>query len=538
MNALPNLENRNARLANTLGSIAIGAALLAALALALTSLFAAAEISPAPDRYKLLQINIFAENELTNLVIVLFGIAALALIGKIPVTRRFNFVLGSAALLMLGVFGLVWVLSVNAKAESDGAVLLKIASSIIAGDYSSVAKSGENLHYYLVRFPYQCGLLAALELLVRLFGENGALFAARILNVCLLISSYAALLMITDRVFHNERITFLTILLLCVAVQPLIACTFVYGLIPALAFCIWGIYFVVRFLQDGKWICMIPAAILFAFAALVRSNAWIAILAVIIVLILSSIRKKTWLPVLLAVLIAVLSAPLPQLAQSGYEKKLDTSFGIGYPKSYWIAMSLQDGWKASGWHVFEYQSLMEKTYGEDVAGIDRHAKGDIQKGLTELAGNPNELKTYLFEKMVSQWNEPTFMSVWITKSVDSYAQPGDLTKLVYSDSFDTLFRFAEGKIVKILYLGFMLCAASMLRKRTEEQLLLPLILLGGVLFHMIFEAKSQYVLEYLPLLAPVAAFGIFSLSDCVGHIWRRKFLKRENTKRTGKEIAE
>ena len=538
MNPLPNLESRSARLANTLGSIAIGAALLAALALALTSLFAAAEISPAPDRYKLLQINIFEENELTNLAIVLFGIAALALIGKIPVTRKFNLAFGSAALLLLGVFGLAWVLSVNAKAESDGDVLVKIASRIIAGDYAPVAKSGEYLHYYLVRFPYQCGLLAALELLVRLFGETGALLAARILNVCLLISSYAALLMITDRVFHSERITFVTILLLCACIQPLIACSFVYGLIPALALCIWGVYCVIRFLQDGKWINMIPAAILFALAALVRSNAWIVIAAVVIVLLLSALRKKSWLPVLFAVVMVAVSIPLPHLAQSGYEKKLDTSFGSGYPKSYWVAMSLQSGWKASGWHVFEYQALMQKTYGEDVAGIDRQAKADIQKGLTELVGKPSEMKTYLFEKMVSQWNEPTFMSVWITKSVDAYAQPGQMTNLLYSDSFDTLFRFAEGRLVKILYFGFMLCAAAMLRKRTEEQLLLPLILLGGVLFHMIFEAKSQYVLEYLPLFAPVAAYGILSFSACVGPTLHRVFQKRENKKSAGKEIAE
>ena len=98
MKPLPKLEGGNERLANVLGGIAIGVALLTALALALTSLFAAAEISPEPDRYKLLQINIFAENELTNFVIVLFGIAALALVGKIPVTRKFNLAFGSAAL--------------------------------------------------------------------------------------------------------------------------------------------------------------------------------------------------------------------------------------------------------------------------------------------------------------------------------------------------------------------------------------------------------------------------------------------------------
>ncbi|MPN21220.1 hypothetical protein SDC9_168599 [bioreactor metagenome] len=188
-------------------------------------------------------------------------------------------------------------------------------------------------------------------------------------------------------------------------------------------------------------------------------------------------------------------------------------------------MSLQNGWKASGWHVFAYQSMMKKTYGEDVSAIDRQAKADLAQSIQTLMQNPEEGKTYLFEKMVSQWDEPTFMSVWITKSVEPYAAPGRLTDLVYSEAFDSFYRFAEGALVKILYFGFLLCTASLLRRRTEEQMLLPLILLGGVLFHMIFEAKSQYVLEYLPFFVPLAAYGAWASANCVGRVIKQRMRK-------------
>ena len=45
------------------------------------------------------------------------------------------------------------------------------------------------------------------------------------------------------------------------------------------------------------------------------------------------------------------------------------------------------------------------------------------------------------------------------------------------------------------------------RRRDMESSLLPLIILGGLLYHLLFEAKSQYALPYFVLMIPMAAFG-------------------------------
>ena len=40
------------------------------------------------------------------------------------------------------------------------------------------------------------------------------------------------------------------------------------------------------------------------------------------------------------------------------------------------------------------------------------------------------------------------------------------------------------------------------------QLMLPVTVLGGFLYHMLFEAKSQYIYPYMLLLLPLAARGL------------------------------
>jgi len=509
MSDLVQSESKSTRIARVLSVLAMVAVLLFALALALTSLFASARINPV--EYSLLKIQLLRENPLVNVLVAVVGVGLLVLLGKIPVTKRSNLILGSVVLVALGLFGAIWVRSVRAFAESDGDVLIQICERLLAGDYTSIAKSGEYLHYYMVRFPYQSGFLSYLEVLVRLFGATGVYPMARLINVGLLVSAYAALLLTTQRLFQNDRVTFVMIVLLCLNLQPLISCTFIYGLIPALALVIWAIYFVVRYMQTGKKRNMIPVVVLLAVAVYLRSNTWIAIAAIGIVLLLHAIQQKKLTPILMIAVIVITCMPLPKLAQMFYEQRLDTSFGEGYPKSYWAAMSLQKGWKATGWHVQEYQTMMEQTYGEDVAGIDARARQDVQAGIAAFQKNPGTLGTYLFEKMVSQWDEPTFLSIWISKSVNTFGEPTSLARALYSDAFGSFYELFTGKLIKVMYFGFAICAVVLLFRRTNEQLIFPIIILGGGLFHLIFEAKSQYVLEYLPLMLPLVAYGASSL---------------------------
>ena len=60
---------------------------------------------------------------------------------------------------------------------------------------------------------------------------------------------------------------------------------------------------------------------------------------------------------------------------------------------------------------------------------------------------------------------------------------------------------------QLIFFGMLLSLFELWRRRDMESSLLPLIILGGLLYHLLFEAKSQYVLPYFVLMIPMAAFG-------------------------------
>ena len=527
MRDITQTRSKSTRAARVLGVFAMIAVLLFALALALTSLFASARINP--EDYSLLKIQLLRENPLVNLLIAVAGVGLIALLGKIPATKRSNLILGGVALMALGLFGAMWVRSVKAMPESDGDALILIAEKILAKNYTDLVTPGVFEHVYLTQSPYQFGLLAYLQVYVALFGATNSFTILRLVNVALLISSYAALLLITQRLFRDERVTFLTILLLFVCIQPVLNCTLIYGIVPAFAFGVWAVYFTVHYLQDGKKRNMIPAALLLAAAVYVRTTSWLLVIAIGIVLFLHALRRWKISPILIFVALVLFVAPWANLTQRAYEKQIGADFGPGYPKTFWIAMCLQDGWKGPGWHVKEYQTMMRETYGDDAAGVGEQAKQDIAAKLGEFSANPQKALTYYSQKLVTMWSEPTFTSIWISKSVTTYSEPTALARLVYSDSFDAAFRLAMKKVIVVVYASFALSAVFLLKKNEEARLILPVYILGGLLFHLIVEAKSQYVLEYLPLMLPLASYGALSLGRVVA---RPKNAKAEGEAKT------
>ena len=61
-------------------------------------------------------------------------------------------------------------------------------------------------------------------------------------------------------------------------------------------------------------------------------------------------------------------------------------------------------------------------------------------------------------------------------------------------------------------------AGTIRRKPGSLQLLLPLYVLGGVLYHVLFEAKSQYAYIYMLLTLPSSALGLELLAQGVGRL--------------------
>lgn len=89
----------------------------------------------------------------------------------------------------------------------------------------------------------------------------------------------------------------------------------------------------------------------------------------------------------------------------------------------------------------------------------------------------------------------------------SYSEKGGLYELFCLDAEEQFFNGVMNQFQQLIFFGMLLSLFELWRRRDMESCLLPLIILGGLLYHLLFEAKSQYALPYFVLMIPMAAFG-------------------------------
>ena len=140
---------------------------------------------------------------------------------------------------------------------------------------------------------------------------------------------------------------------------------------------------------------------------------------------------------------------------------------------------------------------------------------------------------FFSKKILSQWNEPEFESIWVSKvkgHTDNELASKGIGKAVYEGSFGQALGIHFNIYMQILYLLFAAGIYMMfINKKTNiETILLPLVVLGGFGYHLLFEGKSQYVLTYIPLLIPVAAYALNTILDASDKI--KKVIAKINKK--------
>lgn len=484
--------------------------LAAALLLSAGSVFHSYVLDPA--HYEAQHLYQIDENEITNIVVIAVGALILRWADKRwCVSARALVVCACALLFLYAAAGIVWVLSTHAIPNSDQGALLNSARLLISGDTAPFRTEGEPLHFYYLRFPFQFGALSYMEGLMRLVGYDALLKVAPVLNVIYLVAGDAAILLSVQRQFSDNNVTLLALLFLCAGLQPLFGCSLVYGTYPAFMLSMWAVYLVIRYLQDGiGWRVGLSAALL-ALAVLLKANAWIVVIALAIVLYLFALCRRRWLPAVWALLLCAAAMPLPKLAQAGYESRVGVSYGAGMPKTAWMAMSTQSSAMAAGWYSTYTWHLYERS-GGDLAVCAELSRQDLKNNIRAFAAEPARARAFYSEKLYSQWNENTFQSVWTSRICDTTRAPGTLARAVYEGALKAPLEFICNQYVQFLYAGFLLGVLAlfwgMRGQSGRERLIFPTVLLGAVLFHLLFEAKSQYVLTYLPQFAPVAAFGV------------------------------
>ncbi len=418
------------------------------------------------------------------------------------------------------IVGLIWILSVTSVPGADSYSLFEAATRAAKGDYSAMQNGTDfynNEFYkgysYFNYYPFQLGFVLFSEIIYRIFGTESSM-PIQIINVLCVGIAYLGIAKITKYLFKRRSIEFIAILLLAGFVQPVLLCTFVYGNIIGMCCAVWASFFLIRYFQTSKYLLLIPSGILLVLAVLVKYNNMIYVIAFTIALVLHTVRAKRWQSIAFALALCIASLGSIQLVVMSYESRANNEFSSGVSQVLYLDLGLSDSYMAPGW----YTTIAKDTYANNSfndKAANAQAWNDINQKLKKFGSNASYTIDFFGKKILSQWNEPTFESIWISKVKAHTTDINAIGKSVYDGSLGQLFELHFNFYIQILYSLFAvgLCLLIIRKSTNLCTILLPLVILGGFGYHLLFEGKSQYVLTYIPLMIPTAAYAMNSILE-------------------------
>ena len=418
------------------------------------------------------------------------------------------------ALLLACVFvwGTLYIATTKLRAPpySDSFLVTYGAQRAAVGDYAIVSEN------YFRRFPFQFGYVLYSECFFRVLylflhgqPEGYAVLALQEMNLLWLMVELHALIEITGLLFKDVRIRKLLMLMLFFCQPPLLTVGFLYGNTPAFACGCLAIWRFLLFVKKERLRDGVLCALFLALAVTLKLNLWIFCVAIGLVWLVTLLKKRSRLSLACLALTALCVFTLPSLPQKLYERRVGVRYGDGIPMIAWMAMGFSEGHAGPGWYREDYTvSAFEKS-GHDREATAENAREILAERIQTFREDPAYARSFFSGKLRSQWNEPSCGSLWLNRVFPSYSEKGAMYRFICENGARRTLALMN-QYQQFALLGLLFGVIRMWRKKDILRSLLPLVLLGGLSYHLLFEAKSQYALPYLLLMLPVSAYGFYS----------------------------
>ena len=427
--------------------------------------------------------------------------------GLLVFTLTFVFVLG----ILLILFG-------RTVPAADALSVYNAAAEWILGNTDIIHPTVSYLSYY----PQQIGLMAFLELLLRIWNLTGLSAPAwhfiKLVYVCLLCGAvwfqYLSLQYLWPEKY--KKISCCYLVLVCCNLPMIMYSSFVYGEIPSFTALSVGCYLLLRLLggvspsssyrdsvslggsspdssyrdnvsrNDAPSVTAydhVPrmlrqilftgfGSILFlTLSVLLRKNSLIPVIAVLLVLLFEALRpgrngKMRLGLLIMAVCLAVTSVSVLPLTQKIYEKKAGNTLSSGVTAMSYLAMGMQEASRGCGW----YNGFNIDTY--DTAGMDTAIANEISRlaideRLTYFREHPGYTADFYLHKHLSQWADGTYASRQATLA--TYGGRSAFFKEVYEGSLSGGYIEWCNAWQNVLYLGVLVFCIGSLKKRRKSK---------------------------------------------------------------------
>ena len=409
--------------------------------------------------------------------------------------------------------GILLILFGRTVPAADALSVYNAAAEWILGNTDIIHPTVSYLSYY----PQQIGLMAFLELLLRIWNLTGLSVPAwhfiKLVYVCLLCGAiwfqYLSLQYLWPE--NYKKISFCYLVLVCCNLPMIMYSSFVYGEIPSFAALSVGCYLLLRLLggvspsssyrdnvspdssyRDNvsrndapsvtayDYVPRMLRQILFTgfgsilfltLSVMLRKNSLIPVIAVLLVLLFEALRpgrngKMRLGLLIMAVCLAVTSVGILPLVQKCYEKKAGNTLSSGVTAMSYLAMGMQEASRGCGW----YNGFNIDTY--DTAGMDTALANEISRlaideRLTYFREHPGYTADFYLHKHLSQWADGTYASRQATLA--TYGGRSAFFKEVYEGSLSGGYIEWCNAWQNVLYLGVLVFCIDSLKKRRKSK---------------------------------------------------------------------
>lgn len=419
---------------------------------------------------------------------------------KLPIKEWHLFLAGSVIWLCAGVY---FVAHCDGTLRFDPLYCYEAALEMNAGDYSALCMDG-----YLYYCPHQLGFVTYERILLALGGQTRTILGV---NFLWTIGIQFLLWRLSDLLSRgNPRANMATIVFGFCFLPLFLFGMFAYGMIPGLFFLLGAFYGAVVWQQKGGLKYLVFMTVCCVAAVLLKENYLIGAVAITIWGLLASGGKRSAKGLALFALLIPVCLLSIQALRFYYLWESGETVNSGIPTTLYIGMGINiDNESAGpGWYdgtVWSYYT----DCGQDSAAASELAWQNLRIYIQRMQAEPVRTVKFFLRKMVSMWCDPLYDSVWSgpMEANGQYCDTAFLQSLYRGGTVDTICRWLMKAYVPAL-LG--LCGIYCIRRRTaaEGADMLFLYTVGGFLFHLFWEAKSQYAFPYVCILIPIAGCAL------------------------------
>lgn len=414
--------------------------------------------------------------------------------------------------------GILILLSKTVPA-ADALSVYSIAETLAEGDTSVIHPTESYLSYY----PQQIGLTAFFECLIRLWNLLPFSVPAYHFIKCVYVGLLCVIICFQERTVHllwnDEKADCIYLLLIGSNLPFIMYSSFVYGEIPSFAAASAGIYCLIKMLRQenssrkSNIVHAVFTILGFSLSVMLRKNNLILLIAAIIVLFLEWAKSRRHALLALGLACTVCSLCILPLVQKTYELRSGEKLSSGVTAASYLAMGMQESSRGNGWYNgFNFTAYQESGLNTDLANeVSRQA---VSERLQYFGNHPAYAADFYLHKHLSQWADGSYACRQATLA--TYGGRSSFFVSLYEGLLSKYFVGYCNIYQNILYLGALSCFYT-LREGSGAKggsKLLPVYLcfiavLGGFLFHIIWEANSRYIFLYSLLLLPYTAKGIY-----------------------------